>query len=204
MTEIECEPMPAILDHGEGPVPGPCLDRMPAALYHADLCPEPSLSSSVGKLIVGRSPKHARAAHPWLGALPDEGDSTRPKEVGDAEALHRDRADLFAEAVHLYRQGTRWWPDAAFEAKHIKPEQEARFKVDAWEKTIANWFAGEKRTTVSRIVRGALGLDDARIGTAYERRIADATERLRWTRLKKDWRGDLWWIAPGTAANEPI
>ena len=80
----EREPMPAILDHREGPVPGPGLYRMPAALYHADPCPDPSLSSSFGKLIVGRSPKHARAAHPRLGAPPDEGDSTRPKEIGTA------------------------------------------------------------------------------------------------------------------------
>lgn len=127
-----------------------------------------------------------------------------PVRVGtiDAAALQRDRDHLFAEAVHLYRHGTRWWPDAAFEAEHIKPEQEARFEADAWEETIANWLAGETRTTVSRVARGALGFDDARIGTADQRRIADAMERLRWTRLKKDWRGDRWWIAPGTAPDE--
>ena len=37
-----------------------------AATYHADPCPEPSLSSSIGKLLVGRSPLHAWCAHPRL------------------------------------------------------------------------------------------------------------------------------------------
>lgn len=39
---------------------------IPEADYHADPCPEPSLSRSVGKLIVARSPLHAWCAHPRL------------------------------------------------------------------------------------------------------------------------------------------
>lgn len=34
--------------------------------YHADPCPEPSLSSSISKVLVTRSPRHAWAAHPRL------------------------------------------------------------------------------------------------------------------------------------------
>lgn len=34
--------------------------------YHGDPCPEPSLSSSVAKLIINRSPYHAKLAHPRL------------------------------------------------------------------------------------------------------------------------------------------
>lgn len=41
--------------------------------YHADPCPEPSLSSSVAKLLVHRSPAHAAHAHPRLNPdLPAE------------------------------------------------------------------------------------------------------------------------------------
>jgi PDDEXK-like domain of unknown function (DUF3799) len=39
---------------------------MPAALYHADPCPAPSLSSSIAKLICLSSAAHARHAHPRL------------------------------------------------------------------------------------------------------------------------------------------
>lgn len=73
-----------ILDHHEGRVPGPGLYRMPAGLYHADPCPEPSLSSSIAKLLIDRSAEHAFLAHPRLGGPPEESDPTRPKEIGTA------------------------------------------------------------------------------------------------------------------------
>ena len=62
-----------------------------------------------------------------------------PVRVGavDLEALRRDRDQLLAEAVHAFRDGASWWPDAAFEASCIAPQQEARFEADAWEEAIA-------------------------------------------------------------------
>lgn len=41
-------------------------EEIPEAAYHADPCPEPSLSRSVGKLLVTRSPLHAWCAHSRL------------------------------------------------------------------------------------------------------------------------------------------
>jgi hypothetical protein len=59
---------------GEGPTghvyftadkPG-IYDEVSPADYHADCCPEPSLSSSIAKLLCLSSPAHARFAHPRL------------------------------------------------------------------------------------------------------------------------------------------
>jgi hypothetical protein len=73
--------------------------------------------------------------------LQDETGARRfwPVRVGviDLPALERDRGQLLAEAVHLFRQGVRWWPDTAFEQQHIQPEQETRFEADLWEDEIA-------------------------------------------------------------------
>lgn len=44
-------------------------DNMAAADYHRDPCQEPSLSSSIAKLIFLSSPRHAAAAHPRLNPL---------------------------------------------------------------------------------------------------------------------------------------
>jgi hypothetical protein len=41
-------------------------DGMPAEVYHADPCSEPSLSSSIAKILVEQSPLHAWHAHPRL------------------------------------------------------------------------------------------------------------------------------------------
>jgi predicted P-loop ATPase len=106
----------------------------------------------------------------------------------DIEALKRDRDQLFAEAVALYRKGERWWPDREFEAEHIAAEQEARYEVDAWEEIITAWLEGRTRVSVSEVARDALGFDRCRIGTADQRRLAAILERLGWRR-GKDWRG---------------
>jgi hypothetical protein len=44
------------------------LHTIPAATYHADPCPEPSLSASIARRLCLSSPAHAREAHPRLNA----------------------------------------------------------------------------------------------------------------------------------------
>jgi len=113
-----------------------------------------------------------------------------PVKVGrvDTDALARDRDQLFAEAVAHYREGTRWWPDADFEAQHIQPEQDSRFEADAWEGEIETYLRGKNRVMVTEVAREALHLDLPKIGTAEQRRIAAALQRLGWKPVR-DWRG---------------
>lgn len=120
---------------------------------------------------------------------------TWPVEVAhiDLPALARDRDQLLAEALVLYRAGRRWWPDAAAERALIRPEQEARFEADAWEETIAHWLVGKSRATVGEIARAALYIETARLGTADQRRIVAVLEREGWRRLPKDRRGNRFW-----------
>lgn len=55
----------------------PGLYRMPAAAYHADACPTPSLSASIAKLLISRTPRHAWTAHPRLNPAIDPADEKR-------------------------------------------------------------------------------------------------------------------------------
>lgn len=56
-----------------------------AADYHRDPAPEPSLSSSIAKVLLEQSPRHAWYQHPRLNAdMPAEADPTRQKEIGTA------------------------------------------------------------------------------------------------------------------------
>ena len=114
----------------------------------------------------------------------------------DIEGLRRDRDLLFAEAVKLYRDGVQWWPDRAFEKKHIAPQQEARREPDILVKPIAEYLdtlpepdlltLAPRTTTLNRLALDVLGYDDpaatkrgdgkglplARFGTREQRRIS--------------------------------
>ena len=113
-----------------------------------------------------------------------------PIKVGlvDTERLATDRDQLFAEAVQRYHAGAMWWPDGAFEAEHIRPEQDARYEADPWEDIIVHHVALKERVNVSDIARTALGIEAQRVGTADQRRISAILERSGW-RAVKDWQG---------------
>jgi predicted P-loop ATPase len=123
-----------------------------------------------------------------------------PVKVGaiNIGALASDRDQIFAEAVVMYRRKAIWWPDKDFERQYIMPEQEARYEADAWEEQIGRYIATASKVTIGQIAREALGIETPRIGTADQRRIAAALERLGWRRErpdgKTDWQGKRWWV----------
>jgi predicted P-loop ATPase len=122
-----------------------------------------------------------------------------PVRVGiiNIDALIQDRDQLFAEAVHRFRAGDHWWPDRDFEVTHIMPEQSARYEADAWEEVLREYLQTKDKVLVSQVAREALGIETPRIGTADQRRIAAALERLGWRREHPDrisWDGKRWWV----------
>lgn len=123
----------------------------------------------------------------------------------DIDALVRDRDQLLAEAVTLYKNGTPWWPDKEFERQHIMPEQEARYEVDAWEDPIGDYLSDKRQTTVVQIACAVLGYEGERPrfavpgdpqlarGTAInqlsksnQQRIAAILTKLGWERSKRE------------------
>ena len=122
----------------------------------------------------------------------------------DTDRLAADRNQLFAEAVALYREGQQWWPTEAFEAMHIRPQQEARYEADAWEGQIGAYLQVKvedaakpdgkaARLTVLDVAREALRFDIPKLGVAEQRRIAAAMERLGWGRAARGGNGERFW-----------
>lgn len=129
-------------------------------------------------------------------------------------ALIEQRDQLWAEAVHLFRQGHEWWhlPDDAEE------EQEARFFEDSWEGRISRWLAGaDKRdgaypgrlygqapdwTTTDELLLYALNVDTARHGRPEQMRVAGIMKRLGWkhTRVVVDERRERRWLSASGAS----
>jgi hypothetical protein len=100
----------------------------------------------------------------------------------DAARLKNDRDQIFAEAVQLYRDGEPWWPSKDQERDLIAPQQSGRYEADVWEEKIAGYLANRTEVTVSEVATVALRMETGRIGTAEQRRIGAALERLGWER----------------------
>jgi hypothetical protein len=145
-----------------------------------------------------------------------------PVAVGEMKLddLRRDRDQLLAEAVHLYRAGVHWWPDRDFEQSFISPEQESRYASDAWEPLIRQHLAilhVPKRTSILRIAVNVLdyeaerplmptdkdepqparGTPINRFGIKEQARIAAILTHLGW--VPKRTMHERWW-EPGPRA----
>ncbi|NEI57460.1 virulence-associated E family protein [Rhizobium leguminosarum] len=97
-------------------------------------------------------------------------------------ALERDRDQLWAEAVHHYRSGVRWWPEADFERRVFAPEQEQRRQADAWAGPVLEYIANRSEATLVAIGEEALGLIRSRIGKAEQGRITEILTAEGWRR----------------------
>ncbi|WP_220791700.1 VapE domain-containing protein [Gluconacetobacter dulcium] len=116
-----------------------------------------------------------------------------PVKVGpiDTDALTHDRDQLFAEAVHAFRQGEHWWPDGDFEVQVIKPEQDARFEMDEWEPIIRDYLAGRTRVTIPAVGALALGFENKKLGTTEQRKIKKILTCIGWTQKRNE--KERWW-----------
>jgi predicted P-loop ATPase len=74
----------------------------------------------------------------------------------DIAALARDREQLWAEAVHNFREGAIWWIDDAELLAAASTEQEARYQGDAWDARIDRWLTHDTRS----VNRGHAGYPD--------------------------------------------
>lgn len=104
----------------------------------------------------------------------------------DIPALQKDRDQLWAEAVHLYRRGVTWWPEE--DEKHLfESEQEDRFDADVWEDSIEDWLRDPERLRHVRLVdvmEEALKLEPAQQKPPEQRRVANILTRLGWRKSR--------------------
>jgi len=117
----------------------------------------------------------------------------------DRAAIERDRVQLWAEAIAVWRAGGVQWRDAEDEA----PAQHAQYEMtdEAWESAIEGWLGSPKRGpedmslqdangheggatwgvsgfTMRELLTGALGFQDKNIAAHHERRAASVVRRL--------------------------
>lgn len=117
--------------------------------------------------------------------------------VADPERVARERDQLWAEAVQMFRDGFEYWnlPDDA------RAEQAARYMSDSWEGRIERWLSGRFRkdgngmlivpnrlvafdgkpipwTTTDELLEYAVGVDPARHSKADQMRVSAIMRRM--------------------------
>jgi predicted P-loop ATPase len=112
------------------------------------------------------------------------------------DALHRDRDQLWAEAVHRFDSGEPWHPTGP-EIELTAHEQAQRVLVTELEQRIAEYLdaqlnAGITETTTGDVFRFALDIDpahDVERAGRLGRQLADALQNAGWQRVKAMGRG---------------
>jgi len=111
----------------------------------------------------------------------------------DLAGVARDRDQLWAEAVSLYRGGEPWWLADATDVALASAEQSARYVDDAWAGPMAAYLEGRADTSVGEILHEALDLLLGSWGQPEQNRVARCLRVLRWERYrgprpKREWR----------------
>ena len=78
----------------------------------------------------------------------------------DIEGLEQVRDQLWAEAVHRYKAGEKWWLETPELEALATAEQDARFAADAWEEPIREWIGDRLDVGFWDVLEHALGFRD--------------------------------------------
>lgn len=128
----------------------------------------------------------------------------------DIAALARDRDQIWAEAVHRFREGAIWWIDDAALLAEARTEQESRYQGDAWDARIDRWLTHETRSvnrghagyedwqeeeiervdpirdvSVGEILEGALGIEPAKWTKIDQMRVGAWLKSRHWERYRR-------------------
>ena len=134
----------SIFEHvREGGVTEPGLYRMHAETYHADPCPEPSLSRSVAVKVLHKTPRHAWLAHPKLNL--------------NFEEEHSDKFDLGSVAHTLLLNQGRTMEVLDYPDFRTKVAKEARDEARAGGKTAILFKDYERAVQMTEAARQQVG-----------------------------------------------
>jgi hypothetical protein len=153
---------------------------IPEDEYHADPCEEPSLSRSVIKMLISKSPAHIAHCHPKLNPNPQPEKSESKFDLGTAcHALlleGEDKAEIIDAAD---------WRTA--KAKESRDEARANGKIPflphQWQDAIAMVKSAERQITECEDLKGVDLLTDGKA----EQTLIWREESGIWCRVRPDW-----------------
>jgi predicted P-loop ATPase len=109
-------------------------------------------------------------------------------------AIERDRDQLWAEAVDLYRAGHAWWIDSSDIATAARQQQDERYSGDPWDDAIAKHIEYLRETSVGEILREVFHIEPAQWKQGDQNRVARSLTSLGWIKYqhrngaRREWR----------------
>jgi predicted P-loop ATPase len=106
-----------------------------------------------------------------------------PVQCGETmrlDELRRDRDQLWAEAVHCYEQGEKWWLDTDELIEEAQKQQDQRYQPDTWEGLVGQFLASRTEVTTAQVLIECIHKEPSQWIKGDEMRIADILRRLGW------------------------
>ncbi len=101
----------------------------------------------------------------------------------DIEGIKRDRNQLWAEAVTMYEDGVKWWPDKDT-AREIDTMNREHMKHDEWEKKVQETCLGESFVTIGKCLAD-LGIEPGKWTQNDQNRVARILKLLGRERVQR-------------------
>ena len=120
----------------------------------------------------------------------------------DIEALTRDVDQLWAEALHMFKEGERWWLEGEL-AKLAKDEQDSRYMMDAWENRISAFIEGKTWIEVGDVMGLCLEIPIGQWKRNDEMRVSTALKHMGWARHRESTGGRRWGYSPKSLLLSP-
>lgn len=111
----------------------------------------------------------------------------------DLRALERDRDQIWAETVALFRAGESWWFDTKELVDAAAGEQATRYKCDPWHEAIADWLNGKTDVCIDEILTRCLRKDISACSQADKNRVSECLQSLKWERFNSTINGRRQW-----------
>lgn len=111
----------------------------------------------------------------------------------NVEKIVRWRDQIWAEAVHAFESGEKWWFDRN-ERELAEKEQSARYESDPWADEVLRFVHMDDVTTVSRILDGCLEIPKSQQNQLTQNRVAKILVSTGWERKQRRVEGERSWV----------
>lgn len=109
-------------------------------------------------------------------------------------ALRRDRDQLWAEAVYMFKAGVKWWLEDPDLIRDAMEEQAGRYDEDIWHGAIADFIESRDEVSTEQILQLCIEKKRDAWTQADKNRIARCLKALKWERFQhrkgseREWR----------------